>query len=185
MLRPEISKQGQGHVPIIARWQSRIRSHYVSIAKVLHRANNAGISTATQILHSPIEQLHNWRNPSRPVFLCGGAQLTKNFVITAAHCFSHVTADEFSYYYVLLNDYSAAEESGIQVESEVLDIRVHPDFEAVGDGPFPNDIALVELKTPATSEFTAFLCLPDPGICEVKEFKSWRETILKSLESDF
>lgn len=58
------------------------------------------------------------------------------------------------------------------MESEVLDIRVHPDFEAVGDGPFPNDIALVELKTPATSEFTAFLCLPDPGICEVKEFKS-------------
>lgn len=96
--------------------------------------------------------LHHCRNDP----LCGGALLTKNYVITAAHCFT----DDSAQYYVLLNDYSKSENNSVQVEYEVADIKVHPDFRAYRDGLFHNDVALVELKTPAGSDFNSFICLP-------------------------
>ena len=93
---------------------------------------------------------------------CGGALLTQTYVITAAHCLADASAE----YYVLLNDYSTSENSSVQVESEIEGKLIHPDFKPSGDGLFLNDVALVQLSSPASSKFNSYICLPDPGKLE-------------------
>jgi secreted trypsin-like serine protease len=91
--------------------------------------------------------------------VCGGAVITENYIVSAAHCFSNSNT---SIYYVLLGDYNIDKNDG-QQSFEVAEIKKHPSFNARGL-QYLDDIALLRLSTSAKiNDMIGQICLPSPS----------------------
>jgi len=77
---------------------------------------------------------------------CGASLVRANWVVTAAHCLEDVSAEEIV---VLLGAHDLKNDKGVRIN--VKKIIPHPDYNR---DTMDNDIALIELETPAADEFT-------------------------------
>ncbi len=88
--------------------------------------------------------------------ICGGAVLTENYIVTAAHCISTTNTSQ---YYIILGDYNITDKYDGQEIFEVAEIKIHPGYSKVSQQP--NDIALFKLSTTAKiNDKIGQICLP-------------------------
>lgn len=96
--------------------------------------------------------------------ICGAALLTESWVVTAAHCVTHVgstdivDSSELRLYFGKYYRNDSRDDDEVQIR-EIENIQVYPDFDPV---IFDGDIALINLKHPVklTSRVQP-VCLPD------------------------
>jgi secreted trypsin-like serine protease len=94
-------------------------------------------------------------NHKHPV--CGGAVLTENYIITAAHCVYKLSRGS---YYVLLGDYDFIDQFDGQKRFEIAEITIPLHYNFHLDEQ-PDDIALLRLSTPAVLDNRiGQICLP-------------------------
>ncbi|KAL1461560.1 hypothetical protein WDU94_013445 [Cyamophila willieti] len=97
------------------------------------------------------------RPPSKPEWMCGGALITKRYVLTAAHCVSRETTGSYEPYAVHLGAIDL-EDSSSGVTMEIEQVIMHEDYTAARK---VNDIALFRLKQEAVlSDLLQPVCLP-------------------------
>lgn len=90
-------------------------------------------------------------------YLCGGSLVTNKHVLTAAHCFKHLSKD-FSLYKVVLGDHNRDVNEGTEVERGVKKIEQHESYQYEAD---THDLAIMELdSTVVFGDDINAICLP-------------------------
>uniref|UniRef100_A0A8D8XXR3 CLIP domain-containing serine protease n=1 Tax=Cacopsylla melanoneura TaxID=428564 RepID=A0A8D8XXR3_9HEMI len=99
----------------------------------------------------------NRRPPSKPEWMCGGALITKRYVMTAAHCVSRETTGSYEPYVVHLGSIDL-EDTSSGVTMEIEQVIMHEDYTAARK---VNDIALFRLRQEAVlTDLIQPVCLP-------------------------
>ena len=91
--------------------------------------------------------------------ICGGAALTHNCIITAAHCFKG-PSDNPDDYAVSVGDYDAGPYASSHYVEKII---LHPDFSSSERKAFVNDIAILKLSRTAPLRKVSPVCLPETG----------------------
>ncbi|XP_012267287.2 venom protease-like isoform X2 [Athalia rosae] len=118
-------------------------------------AHAVGGSPAKTAASSPWMVAIGEKKENEILWFCGGSLISREIVLTAAHCVTRRKADFARVGELDLNsDMDAAEPQDYEIESSV----VHPNYESPRHY---HDIAIVRLRTPVRySEFVRPICLP-------------------------
>ncbi|XP_054684515.1 transmembrane protease serine 2 [Grus americana] len=101
--------------------------------------------------------------------VCGGSIITRQWIVTAAHCVEGRFSDPYSWrvYAGILNQNEMLLRNGYRVQQ----IISHPDYDADSKD---NDVALMKLETPLSFTDTVRpVCLPNPGMMFQPNQQCW------------
>ncbi|KAK3755006.1 hypothetical protein QZH41_001976 [Actinostola sp. cb2023] len=89
-------------------------------------------------------------------FICGGALIKKDWIVTAAHC---VSQSNPALYTIRLGDHNRNVNEGTEQDIKAIRVISHPSY---NNPRLSSDIALIQLQRPATlNSRVGLVCLPD------------------------
>eukprot|EP00794_Sanderia_malayensis_P020512 gene20512-22530_t len=97
------------------------------------------------------------KNYINPGHHCGGALISDEWILSAAHCF--YSDQDASQYSLILGEHDLGSNSGYEQKLPIAEIRLHPKYD---HSIFDYDLALVKLARKATiNDRVKTTCLPD------------------------